>query len=144
LSIEKKFDCITNSFRKILPSPFSIAIILTFLTFLFALLFTKPHNEKGSYFVQVLGFWEMGFWELLEFAMQMMLILVLGHALALTKIFNSLIRSATVLCNNTANAAFTVTLLTILVSYLNWGLGLIFGAIFSRKVAEFAKQKGIV
>ncbi|MFC2100746.1 short-chain fatty acid transporter [Bacteroidota bacterium] len=139
----KFFSFFTNSIRKVLPSPFSIAIILTFLTIILALFFTKSENEEKSYFIQVIGFWEMGFWELLEFSMQMMLILVLGHVLALTRVFNSLIRSATVLCNNTANAAFTVTLLTILVSYLNWGLGLIFGAIFSRKVAEYALEKGI-
>jgi short-chain fatty acids transporter len=43
-------------------------------------------------------------------------------------------------CTNTANAAFLVCLLTLLVSYFNWGLGLIFGAIFARKVAENAKD----
>ena len=33
-----------------------------------------------------------------------------------------------------------MTLLTVLVSLFNWGLGLIFGAIFARKVAEYAHK----
>ena len=45
-------------------------------------------------------------------------------------------------CTNTAKAAYVVTLLTVLVSLFNWGLGLIFGAIFARKVAEYAHRKG--
>src|SRR5690606_18651886 len=34
-----------------------------------------------------------------------------------------------------------VTLLTVLVSLFNWGLGLIFGAIFARKVGEYAQKQ---
>ena len=40
----------------------------------------------------------------------------------------------------TANAATIVTLFTLMVSFFNWGLGLIFGAIFARKVGEQAVQ----
>ena len=73
----------------------------------------------------------------------MMLMLVLGHVLALSKPVNKLISIAVKYCNNTANAAALVTLLTIIVSLFNWGLGLIFGAIFARKVGEHAMSKNI-
>ena len=69
--------------------------------------------------------------------------LVLGHALALTKSVNSLIEKVTRYCNNTANAAAIISFLTIIVSLFNWGLGLIFGAIFARKVGEHASRKNI-
>ena len=36
-----------------------------------------------------------------------------------------------------------VSFFSILVSLLNWGLGLIFGAILARKVAEYASKKNI-
>src|SRR5690606_7335080 len=75
------------------------------------------------------------------FAVQMMLMLVLGHILALTKPFNNLILMVVKHCTTTAKAAFLVTLLTILVSLFNWGLGLIFGAIFARKVGEYAQKQ---
>ncbi len=76
--------------------------------------------------------------------MQMSLILVLGHALALTNFFNRVIISVTRFCTSTAKAALWVSLLTIIVSLINWGLGLVFGAIFARKVAERAQAAGRV
>ena len=51
---------------------------------------------------------------------------------------NTLIERATVYCKTTAQAAATVTFFTILVSLFNWGLGLIFGAIFARKTGRLA------
>jgi short-chain fatty acids transporter len=95
--------------------------------------------------LQLLTFWEKGLWTsgLMVFALQMMLMLVLGHVLALTKPVNRLIMAMVQYCNTTANAAFLVTFLTLAVSLFNWGLGLIFGAIFARKVAEYAVQRGL-
>ena len=74
----------------------------------------------------------------------MALILILGHALALTPFFNRIISTFTKYCDNTASAALWVSLLTISVSLINWGLCLVFGAIFARKVAEKAKAKAKV
>lgn len=130
-------------FKKSLPSPFSIAILLTLLSFVLAFLLTEPQNTEEIYVLQLLGFWEKGFWELLKFAMQMMLMLVLGHVLANTQLINSFTQNIAKLGTNTAKAAFWVTLFTILVSLFNWGLGLIFGAILARKTGEYASQNGI-
>ncbi len=130
--------------RNALPSPFSIAIILTLITYILALVFTnRPENAVSAYPIRILEYWETGFWELLEFTMQMALILILGHALALTPFFNRIIIRFTKYCTNTASAAMWISLLTIAVSFINWGLCLIFGAIFARKVAEQAKMKGL-
>lgn len=129
--------------RNALPSPFSIAVILTLITFILALIFTdRPENAVSAYPLVILEYWETGFWELLSFTMQMALILVLGHALALTPFFNKIISLFTKYCTNTASAALWVSLLTISVSFINWGLCLVFGAIFARKVAEKAKANG--
>ncbi len=129
--------------RNVLPSPFSIAVILTLITFILALVFTqRPENAGSAYPLVILEYWETGFWELLEFTMQMALILILGHTLALTPFFNRIISIFTKYCNHTASTALWVSLLTISVSFINWGLCLVFGAIFARKVAEKAKAKG--
>ncbi len=136
-------DKYTKAFKYLLPSPFTIAIVLTVFTFFIALFITQPTNQNvGSYSINLLKYWEEGLWDgnLLVFAMQMMLMLVLGHVLALTKPVNSIINLAVKSCNNTAKAAALVTLLTVMVSLFNWGLGLIFGAIFARKVAEHASD----
>ena len=141
MSIAKKFEKV---FKGLLPAPFTIAVLLTFFTFILALFITQPKAEE-SHILQLLSYWEEGVWHppLLVFAIQMMLMLVLGHVLALTKPINSLIEKGTIFCNNTANAAAIVTFFTLAVSLFNWGLGLIFGAIFARKVGEHANKNNI-
>lgn len=136
---------IERTFKNVLPSPFTIAVVLTLITFLMAAFFTSSTCYGLGRVVELMGFWEKGLWNegLLVFAMQMMLMLVLGHVLALTKVVDRFISYVTRYCNNTANAAGIVTLLTILVSLFNWGLGLIFGAILARKVGEHAARRGI-
>ena len=133
----------TKAFQYLFPTPFTIAVSLTVLSFFIAFLTTRPEKASVSHYaIQILKYWEGGLWNsgLMVFAMQMMLMLVLGHVLALTKPVNSMINLAVKSCNNTAKAAALVTLLTVLVSLFNWGLGLIFGAIFARKVAEHASK----
>lgn len=135
---------IETIFRRYLPSPFTIAIMLTVLTMALALIFADI-PEEDSRWVSVLSYWESGIWNtgLLVFAYQMMLILVLGHVLVLSKPVSTLIHKLTGLVSNTANAALMVAFTTMLVSFFNWGLGLIFGALLARKVGEYAQENGI-
>ena len=128
-------------FKALLPAPFTIAVILSVITFLLAY-FLSPKDVSG---LQLLTFWEEGLWNapLLVFAVQMMLMLVLGHVLALSNTISKYIDKASRLCTNTSTAAAWVTLLTLLVSFFNWGLGLVFGAIFARKVGEYASKNNI-
>lgn len=122
----------TNWFRRILPTPFSIALLITIVVFFMALI----NSDKPL--VNLVLDWQKGLWNsnLLTFALQMMLMLVLGHSLALTTFFNSLINQLIKRLQTGTQAAFAVTLTTILVALFNWGLGLIFGAIIARKVGE--------
>lgn len=126
---------IETVFKKYLPSPFTIAIILSGLSLILALSFSSYN------FIELISFWEKGMWNapLLVFAFQMMMMLVLGHVLALSKPVKKLINYISKYCDTTANAAFIVCFFTLIVSFFNWGLGLIFGAIFARQVAEQAK-----
>lgn len=137
---------ISYSMQKIrigIPSPFSIATILTIITFLLALVLTeRPENSGTAHLITILDYWQIGFWELLSFTMQMVLILILGHTLALTPLFNRLIALLTKYCDSNAKAAMLVSLFAILMSFVNWGLCLVFGSIFARKVAEAAKREG--
>ena len=121
-------------FRRTLPSPFSIAIILTFTTFFLALILTE------SNFITILNSWEEGLWnpKLMTFTTQMILMLVLGYVIGLTPFANNIISKITGLCSSNSKSAALVSFFSILVSLLNWGLGLIFGAILARKVAEHA------
>jgi len=133
---------IETLFRRFLPSPFVIAILLTVLTMVLAWFFTEAPSDE-SHVLAILSWWEHGIWNnaLLVFAYQMILILVLGHILVLSKPMNYLIEKLTNLVNNTSNAVLLVSFATMLVSFFNWGLGLIFGAIMARKVAEASQLR---
>ncbi len=135
---------IENTFRRYLPSPFTIAVLLTFLTIVLALIFTE-NTSGNNHLISILSYWENGIWNsgLLVFAYQMMLILVLGHVLVLSKPIERLILRITSFVKDTSGAAVLVALPTMLVSFFNWGLGLIFGAILARKVGEYAQNHNI-
>ena len=140
-------DKFTEIYKKLLPSPFTIAISLTIITFLLALIFTRPADTGvGQYSIDLLKSWEEGLWKTggggLYFAFQMMLMLVLGHILAISKPVSYIIDALTIPCTNTAKSAFVVTISTIFVSLFNWGLGLIFGAILARKIGEKFQKNG--
>lgn len=135
---------ILKGIQRWLPGQFVIALVLTFITYILAVWLTGDGTtSKPAYALQVIGFWEQGFWELLQFTLQMVLILVLGHTLALTPFASKAIDQIVRYCTSNAKAAFIVTLFTIIAGLFNWGLGLVFGAILARKVAEHARKHHI-
>jgi short-chain fatty acids transporter len=126
--------------RKLLPSPLTIALVLSGITCLIAWLF----NGNGrAHLGDLTQWWVDGLWQpsLMVFALQMMLMLVLGHALALSPWIAQVINYVVKPCTNTSRAAAIVGFTTILVGLFNWGLGLIFGAILARKVGEKARNE---
>jgi short-chain fatty acids transporter len=135
------FNKIHDLMRAFLPSPFTLAIILTMVTFILAWCVYQPQNEAVTQkALDILTFWQNGLWDppLLVFAVQMMLMLVLGHTLALSYPVNRLIEKITQHANGTTRAALLVLISTCIVGFFNWGLGLIFGAVLARKVGEHA------
>jgi short-chain fatty acids transporter len=130
-------DRYINFIRKALPSPFGIAIVLTAVVILWA------GTVTNYSFREQVGFWNTGLWELLAFAMQMMLMLVLGHALALSKLASNALTYLLNYCNTSSSAVLTITLVSLLTGYFNWGLGLIIGAILAKKIAEHASRNEI-
>lgn len=136
-------DTFIAIFKKVLPSPFTIAAGLTAVAFCIAFFSTGKELAVGERSLFLLDVWEKGLWNapLLVFAFQMMLMLVLGHVLALTPLAERLVnRLSHMIGDSTAKAAFFVTLFTMMVGLFNWGFGLIFGAILARKVGEHASR----
>jgi len=121
--------------ENILPSPFSLAILLTLFTGFLSLFFIPDSVSIGEKLLLPATYFTKGIWDLLSFAMQMMLILVLGHVLALTPVVKRLIELLIRQIRTNASAALFVSFFTVTLAFLNWGLGLIFGAIFAREIA---------
>lgn len=127
-----------------IPGTFEIALILTLIVIFIAWIGTIPEDSSMlSYGFNVLGFWKKGFWELLEFTMQMVLILILGHALALTKPVDRLLNTLIQKVRSNTSAVLTTGLTAMAAGYFNWGFGLILGAILAVKIANHCKQQSI-
>jgi len=56
-----------------MPDPFVFALALTFITYLLGIVIARQNP------LQMIQHWYSGFWELLSFGMQMVLILITGH-----------------------------------------------------------------
>lgn len=131
-------------FRATAPDPFVLAILLTALTFLLALFFTDREGAgTGDYARTLLNAWQGGFWNLLGFAMQMCLILVTGHALASSPPVAALLRKLAAIPRTGAQATAMTALVAICFGLVNWGLGLIVGALLARDVSRALRAKGI-
>ncbi len=135
--------------QRLLPAPFGIAAVLTVLVLVAAWASGGVAAQAGEGASNgglngVLDAWSRGLWNPggMVFTLQMMLILVLGHALALSPPAERLIQRLLGLCHNTPSTAATVAFVAISAAYINWGLGLVLGAIFARQAGEHARRNG--
>ena len=128
--------------EKYLPSPFIIALLLSGVTFLMALVYQFPDKGLFQAGLDTATYWYSGFWELLSFTMQMAMILLLGYIVAVSPAVKQLINAIADKANNTAQAAAIVCFTTLIASFLNWGLCVIFGAILARQLALRFQEKG--
>ncbi|MBT2640730.1 short-chain fatty acid transporter [Bacillus sp. ISL-41] len=116
--------------QRYLPDPFLFVIILTFVVFGLGLIFT----DSGPY--QMAQHWGGGFWSLLTFSMQMVLVLVTGHVLASSNIFKKGLGSLASLAKTPGQAIVIVTVVSMIASLINWGFGLVIGALFAKELAK--------
>ncbi|MGF1553152.1 MAG: short-chain fatty acid transporter [Paracoccaceae bacterium] len=116
--------------RRWLPDPFVIVLILTVVVFACGVAFT----DRGP--VGMVDAWGEGFWNLLQFAMQMMLVLVTGYVLASTPPFQKGMGALASLASTPGQAIVMVTLVALVASWINWGFGLVIGALFARQLGR--------
>ncbi|NUQ52491.1 MAG: short-chain fatty acid transporter [Phycisphaerales bacterium] len=136
---------ITRVFRAIVPDPFVLAVGLTILTFVLALAFgTWGDKSLAERALALLDSWRAssGLWKLLDFAMKMCLVLVTGHALADAPIVKRALARMASLPRSGASAVAMVGFLACSAAVVNWGLGLIVGAILAREVGRAFRERG--
>ena len=120
--------------QKYLPEPFIFAIILTFVAVLVAI--PVCHQSIS----EVVSNWGGGVWNLLGFSMQMALVLVTGATLAAAPLIKKGISQLASLPKTPAAAIALVTGISAVACWLNWGFGLIVGAIFAKEIAKKLKN----
>lgn len=142
---------ISRLFGRYTPDPFIIAILLSALTVVLALTLGDFSGAGpgpltvGRKLMVLLDAWRgaEGLWKLLAFSMQMCLVLVTGHALAASPPVHRVLRAFASLPGSTASGAATAALTGCLFSFVNWGLGLIAGAIIAREIGRSLAARGI-
>ncbi len=120
--------------------PLNLAILLSIITFLLSWLLGQNSTADISGLVKVLVFWEKGFWDLLAFSMQMVLILFLGYMLAISPAFDNLAKTLSRFAKKPAQAMLVISISALILGLINWGLALVFGAVLVRKTGEQAQK----
>lgn len=121
--------------QKFLPDAFLFAVVLTVIVFVFGMIAT------GQGPLDMLNHWGKGVWGLLAFSMQMVLVLVTGHVLALAPPFKKLLVKLAGIPKTPFQGIALVTIVSFVACILNWGFGLVIGAIYAKEIAK--KLRGI-
>lgn len=135
--VQRFGEAIADRVERWMPSPFLFAILLTYVAAIAAFL------SEGSGPIEIALAWYGGFWNLLQFAMQMVLILVTACVVAYHPRVKGVIDRLVRLPRNGRQAVLVVGAGSMLTGWISWGLGLIFGAILAREMGKLAHRKGM-
>jgi short-chain fatty acids transporter len=127
-------DALTRWTERWIPDALVIVIILSIVTFILALTWGfKPEVGIGSRAFESVLAWGKGFWELLTFAMQMCLIMMTGYILACSPPIRKLMNGISGWSNPDKpwQAIVTMSLFSMIMAWLNWGLSLIASAMLA-------------
>lgn len=119
--------------ERFLPDPYVFVLLLTMLTAIGAI--AIEHQPL----LDVLRAWGGGFWGLLTFSMQMLLVLLTGYMLASTPPVRWLLSAIARVTTAPAAAVALTTLVSMIAAWINWGFGLVVGALFAKEVARHTK-----
>jgi short-chain fatty acids transporter len=123
----------TQVVHRVLPDPLIFAILLTGVTFALALGLTPKAPAD------LVMLWGSGFWNLLAFSMQMAMILVTGHALASSGPVKRMLVALASSARTPGQGVMLVAFVGAVACAINWGFGLVLGAMLAREVARRVK-----
>ena len=135
--VQKFGEAIADRVERWMPSPFLFAILLTYVAAGAAAL------SEGASATEIALSWHGGFWALLQFAMQMVIILVTANVVAYHPRVRSVILALVRIPRNGRQAVVLVGIGSMLTGWISWGLGLIFGAILAREMGKHAARNGM-
>jgi short-chain fatty acids transporter len=118
-------------FENIMPDPYVFAVLLTFLGALMAWKFA-PNATPTS----IVAAWYAGVFTIFTFAFQMVIMLVAGYALATSPFVHNALAKVSSLATTPMSAVSLTLFVSLIASWLNWGLGLVTAALLAREVAK--------
>ncbi|MFU8804451.1 MAG: short-chain fatty acid transporter [Bradymonadaceae bacterium] len=131
---------------RFVPDPFVLVLVLTVLTVVGGFFFgaevraLSPLDRAATLSEGWFGqFYNTG---LMKFAMQMAIVLLTGHALAMSTPVRRLIKALARVVTSPGGAVIVVALVACLASLIQWGLGAIAGAFMAREMGRAFAEEG--
>lgn len=123
--------------QRYVPDAMVFVIALTILVYIMVVILTptKP--------LEVIDHWNQGFWALLTFSMQMSLLMIGGFTVADSKPIKRIIKSIAGYGDNPRQIIWRYGIITCILWYIHWGLGMMIGIMLGREIAIQHKGKGI-
>jgi short-chain fatty acids transporter len=120
---------LSDWFEKWFPDAFALALVVVAVVFIASL-------GVGSSVLETAQWFGTGFWGLVNFTMQMSLIVVTGYAVATAPPVYRVVRLLAAVPKTGRGAAAYVGLFSMLASLISWSFSLIFSALLAREVAH--------
>ncbi len=124
----------TDIFQRNMPDAYVFALILTLITAILAFFWIEVSVIK------ILESWYDGFWTLLEFGMQMVLLIITGYSIALSPLVNKGIDRLTNFVKTPTQVYFFSIVIGILLSMVSYGW-IVIAAVLARELA--LRVKGV-
>lgn len=121
----------------LIPDAFIFAIILSVVCYLMGIWLTPSGPLDMIYH------WYDGFWNFLGFSMQMVFILLTGYVLAQSPLARRCMTRMAKAPKTAGQGMLLIAFTTLIAGFINWGLGLVVGAVMSITVARDLKARGI-
>ncbi len=129
--LSKKFNFAAD---KVIPESFVFCIILTFIVFILALIFTKsgPMN--------LITFWFNGLWSMIGFAFQMTIMVVLTSMAAKSPQLEKILSKVAAAPKTPAAAYAVLIIFATVASWINWAFGTILSPVLAMYLSKNIKK----
>ncbi|MCB9899225.1 MAG: TIGR00366 family protein [Planctomycetes bacterium] len=125
--------------RRVVPDPFVIALLLTFVAFALGL---GVMDSPDAAALARGWFARFSSPSTLAFTTQMALVLVAGATLARAPLVRGWLLRLADVPRTTGSAAALTAVVAMLAAWINWGFGLVAGAVLARRIADRARAAG--
>lgn len=142
-------DRVCAVFRRTAPDPFVLAVGLTVVAAVLSIAFgyraeSGTIGQRATWTLDAwIGLRGGGLWSLLAFSMQMCVVLVTGSVLASSPPVGRLLTALAGVPRTGRAGAAMVACVACAAGVVNWGLGLVVGAILAREVGRSLSRRGI-
>lgn len=119
---------------RIMPDAIVFAMALTLITFIAGIALTD------SSALDMIKYWGNGFWGFLSFSMQMTVIIATGYIVASAPLAKRFIVKICKIPKNAIQGVVFIAVVSAILGWISWGLGLVAGAILARTVAQNLKK----